>query len=243
MSAREISIKLYRTNEHPCGYYRDRLARDLVLDPESPELKHVFPNALGSGFRRSGPRVYRPDCVGCRDCVSSRVVVAEFKPNRSQARSLKRNSGLRVSIEPPYCNDERLALYQRYLGSRHAGGGMDGAGAADFEQFLQARWCDTRFLCVREGERLVAAAVTDVTPIGLSAVYTFFDPDMASRSLGVFCILQQIAWAGRMGLPHLYLGYWLDGHAKMGYKQHYQPLELLREGHWQRLPTSKDTTE
>lgn len=234
MSVREISIKLYRTSEHPCGYYRDRLARDVVLDPASPDLKYVFPNALGAGFRRSGPRVYRPDCDGCSACVSSRIDVAAFAPNRSQRRCLKRNASLRVSVEPPYCNDERLALYQRYLGSRHAGGGMDGAGAADFEQFLQARWCDTRFLCVREGERLVACAVTDVTPIGLSAVYTFFDPDLAERSLGVFGILQQVAWAKRLSLPHVYLGYWIEGHAKMGYKQQYQPLELLQGGQWQR---------
>lgn len=243
MSAREISIKLYRTSEHPCGYYRDRLARDVVLDPESPDLKYVFPNALGAGFRRSGPRVYRPDCDGCSACVSSRIDVAAFAPNRSQRRCLKRNASLRVSVEPPYCNDERLALYLRYLGSRHAGGGMDGAGAADFEQFLQARWCDTRFLCVREGERLVACAVTDVTPIGLSAVYTFFDPDLADRSLGVFGILQQIAWAKRLSLPHVYLGYWIEGHAKMGYKQQYQPLELLHGGRWQRAPTRTDATE
>lgn len=234
MSAREISIKLFRTNEHPCGYFRDRLARDLVLDPASPELKHVFPNALGAGFRRSGPRVYRPDCNGCSACISSRIAIADFVPNRSQRRCLQRNAALRVSIEPPYCNDERLALYQRYLGSRHSGGGMDGASATDFEQFLQARWCDTRFLCVREGEQLVACAVTDVTAIGLSAVYTFFDPELAGRSLGVFCILQQIEWARRMPVPHLYLGYWLDGHAKMGYKQNYQPLELLHDGQWRR---------
>ena len=243
MSARESTIKLYRTSEHPCGYYRDRLARDVVLDPASPDLKHVFPNALGAGFRRSGPRVYRPDCEGCHACVSSRIVVAEFTPNRSQSRCLKRNAALRVSIEPPYCNDERLDLYQRYLGSRHAGGGMDGASAADFEQFLQARWCDTRFLCVREDERLVACAVTDVTPIGLSAVYTFFAPDRADRSLGVFCILQQVAWAKRLAVPHVYLGYWLDGHTKMGYKLQYQPLELLHGGRWQRAPKHTDATE
>ena len=96
---------------------------------------------------------------------------------------------------------------------------------------------------MRDGERLVACAVTDVTPIGLSAVYTFFDPDMANRSLGVFCILQQIEWAKRLPVPHLYLGYWLDGHAKMGYKQQYQPLELLHEGRWQRSPAGKDSTE
>ena len=235
MSAREITIKLLRTNEHACGYYRDRLARDLVLDPDSPELRNVFPGALGSGFRRSGPRVYRPDCIGCHECVSSRIVVATFGPNRSQSRCLKRNHGLRTTLEPPFCSDERLALYQRYLGSRHAGGGMDGAQAADFEQFLQARWCDTRMLCVRDGERLLACAVTDVTSVGLSAVYTFFDPDEHARSLGVYCILQQIELTRRMQLPHLYLGYWIDGHPKMGYKRHYAPLEVLRAGAWQLL--------
>jgi arginine-tRNA-protein transferase len=238
MSAREITIKLFRTSEHQCGYYRERLARDLVLDPESPELRHVFASALASGFRRSGPRVYRPDCVDCARCVSSRVVVAAFTPNRSQRRCLKRNADLRISIEPPFCNDERLQLYQRYLASRHVGGGMDGASAADFEQFLQARWCDTRFLCVRDGDRLIGCAVTDVTSAGLSAVYTFFDPDEQSRGLGVFCILQQIAWAQRLQTPHLYLGYWIDGHAKMGYKQQYQPLEVLQGGAWRTFTRS-----
>ena len=120
-------------------------------------------------------------------------------------------------------------------GTSHAATGVEGASAAGFDQFLQARWCDTRFLCVRDGDRLVAAAVTDVTPIGFSAVYTFFDPDLATRSLGVFSILQQIAWAERLGLPHVYLGYWLDGHAKMSYKQHYQPREILEQGQWKRV--------
>ena len=130
----------------------------------------------------------------------------------------------------PYRNDRsRLTEMGGHDGPKYA------ASAADFEQFLQARWCDTRFLCVRDGDRLVAAAVTDVTPIGLSAVYTFFDPDLATRSLGVFSILQQIAWAERLGLPHVYLGYWLDGHAKMSYKQHYQPREILEQGQWKRV--------
>ena len=234
MSAREISIKLFRTFEHPCGYYGDRLARDLVLDPDSPELRQVFASALSSGFRRSGPRVYRPDCVACSQCEASRVVVAEFVPNRTQRRCLQRNAGLQDTVEPPFCSDERLALYQRYLSTRHRGGGMDGASAADFEQFLQARWCDTRFLCVRNADRLIACAVTDVTAVGLSAVYTFFDPDEQARSLGVYCVLQQIEWAKRMNLPHVYLGYWLDGHPKMDYKQQYQPLEIIRGGRWQR---------
>ncbi len=234
MSAREISIKLFRTNEHPCGYYRDRLARDLVMDPDAPELRQVFGGALGSGFRRSGARVYRPDCVGCRQCQASRILVNDFVPNRSQRRCLQRNADLRVSIEPPFCSDERLALYQRYLGARHKDGGMDGAGAEDFEQFLQARWCDTRMLCVRDGERLLACAVTDVTATGLSAVYTFFDPDERTRGLGVFCILQQIEWTRRLQLPYLYLGYWLEGHPKMDYKLHYQPLEILSDGQWHR---------
>lgn len=232
MSAREISIKLYRTSPHPCGYYRDRTAQDLVIDPESRELGAIYPFALHAGYRRSGARIFQPDCEGCKACVSSRIVVNDFKPNRSQLRCLKRNAGLRVISEPSYCSDERLSLYQRYLGSRHAGGGMDGATAADFEQFLMARWCDTRMLCIRDGERLIACAITDLSTVGLSAVYTFFEPELSERSLGTFCILQQIEWARRLHLPHLYLGYWLEGHPKMDYKRNYQPLEALRHGSW-----------
>jgi len=126
-------------------------------------------------------------------------------------------------------------LYRRYLEARHPGGGMDDPSVEDFERFLTCPWSPTRFLELRQGGRLLGVAVTDVLPHGLSAVYTFYEPDLADRGLGTLAILEQIAWARREGLPHLYLGYWIAGHPKMHYKSRFRPLELLGPDGWREL--------
>jgi arginine-tRNA-protein transferase len=233
---RSDSIRLFHTLEHRCGYYAELSARNLVLDPVSPQLAELYHQALVRGFRRAGGHVYRPHCVHCQACTPCRVAVAQFKPSRSQQRAARANSGVQVSLEQARCSVEFLELYQRYLQSRHSGGGMDQAQAEDFSQFLYSPWSDTRFLTLREDGQLLAVAVTDVTRFGLSAVYTFFNPDLTRRSLGTVAILEQIALARRMGLEHLYLGYWIDGHPKMDYKRLWQPLEVLRDNRW--LPWS-----
>ena len=231
-------LRLFQTGEHPCGYFPERHARDLVLDPQDSRLGELYPMALGWGFRRSGDLVYRPHCQQCRACVPVRIPVARFAPDRSQRRCLARNAGLDCRVLPAERSDEQFALYQRYLRHRHANGGMDDHGPHEFDQFLVGSWSHGRFLEIRAQAdnaargRLLAVAVTDVTPLGLSAVYTFFDPDEQARGLGTFAILQQIAWAQRAGLPHLYLGYWISGHRKMDYKRRYQPLEYFDGRQW-----------
>jgi arginyl-tRNA--protein-N-Asp/Glu arginylyltransferase len=232
------AIRMFRTTPHPCGYWADREARDLVLDPRDPRLSQAYPSALGWGFRRSGDILYRPSCVGCQACVAVRVPVAAFRPDRSQRRCLARNADVDARIVAPQRTDEHLALYRKYLTTRHVGGGMDDHGATEFDQFLVGAWNDARFLEMRDHatQRLMAVAVTDLLPDALSAVYTFYDPADAGRGLGTLGVLKQIEWAVRDRRAHLYLGYWIAGHAKMDYKRRFQPLEGFDGRGWRQLP-------
>lgn len=231
------NVRMFRTGTHACGYWGDRQARDLVLDPRDPRLPQLYPLALDWGFRRSGDIVYRPSCVGCQACVAVRVPVATFKPDRSQRRCLARNADIDARIVAPVRTEEYLALYRRYLLARHPGGGMDDHGATEFEQFLIGSWNQGRFLELREhgSHRLLALAVTDLVEGALSAVYTCYDPDQSARGLGTLAVLKQLEWAARDGRHHLYLGYWIAGHAKMDYKRRFQPLEGFNGRGWQRL--------
>lgn len=231
------NVRMFRTGTHACGYWGDREARDLVLDPRDPRLPQLYPLALDWGFRRSGDIVYRPSCVGCQACVAVRVPVATFKPDRSQRRCLARNADIDARIVAPVRTEEYLALYRRYLRAKHPGGGMDDHGATEFEQFLIGSWNQGRFLELREhgSHRLLAVAVTDLVDGALSAVYTFYDPDHASRGLGTLAVLKQLEWAARDSHQHLYLGYWIAGHAKMDYKRRFQPLEGFNGRAWVRL--------
>jgi arginyl-tRNA--protein-N-Asp/Glu arginylyltransferase len=228
----QANIRVYQTVEHPCGYWPERLARDLVLDPVDPMLPGLYGPSLAMGFRRSGSHVYRPHCTACQACTPVRIPVDRFRPNRSQRRCLERNADLRVQARPAARNDECFDLYRRYVGTRHAGGGMDDPSPADFDAFLSCGWSPTIFLELFERERLLGVAVTDVLPDALSAVYTFFEPDEAARSLGTFSILTQVEHARTLGLPHVYLGFLLEGHPKMQYKKNFRPLERLAGREW-----------
>ena len=141
-----------------------------------------------------------------------------------------------MEARKPSFSEEQFALYTRYLRQRHAGGGMDEPEEHQYLDFLTAAWCDTRFLEFRLDSRLVAVAVTDVLDDALSAVYTFFDPDLAGRGLGRYAVLRQIARARTEGRRWLYLGYWIAESPKMAYKGQYRPLERYTEGAWRRLP-------
>ncbi len=235
--ARDLhDLRLFHTTEHACGYWPERQARDLVLDPADPRLARAFPPALSWGFRRSGNLIYRPHCRDCNACIAVRIAVDRFAPNRNQRRCLARNADLRERIVPAQRSDAHFALYRRYLGERHPGGGMSEHDADEFERFLIGNWGDTRFLELHADDgsedSLRAVAVTDVAGDALSAVYTFYQPGDASRSLGTYAILRQIAWAQREGFRHLYLGYWIDGHPKMGYKRNFDALERYDGRHW-----------
>ncbi len=233
---RSDRVRLFQTLPHACGYFADRTAQNLVLDPAAPDLRQLYGPALERGFRRAGGHLYLPQCADCHACTPCRVDVTRFVPDRTQKRCLRRNADLSVHEVTPAFTEERYELYARYLRSRHAGGGMDDAQASDFDRFLTAPWSPTQFLEFRLDGRLLALAVTDHCAQGLSAVYTFFEPDQTARSLGTFAILQQVALARALALPWLYLGFWIDGHPKMDYKRRYRPLQVRTAAGWMTLP-------
>ncbi|GIX36168.1 MAG: putative arginyl-tRNA--protein transferase [Lysobacteraceae bacterium] len=233
----KAGIRAFMTPDRRCGYFAGRRARDLVLDPFHPGLAGLYPGALAAGFRRAGGHLYRPYCEGCTACQPMRVDVLAFRADRSQRRCLRANAELGPFRLLPAPSAEHFALYRRYVRHRHPGGGMDGMDRAEFETFVHATWSPTCMAELRDPSgRLLAVAVTDVLEDGLSAVYTFFEPEQARRSLGTLCILRQIEWARRSGRRWLYLGFYIAGHAKMGYKARFRPAEVLRDGRWWPLP-------
>jgi len=229
------TVRLFQTLPHPCGYFGDRVAQNLVIDPASPHLAQIYDAALLRGYRRAGGHVYHPHCRRCQACIPARVPVDALRPDRSQRRNLRRNADLALSLEPAAYSDEYFDLYRRYLDARHAGGGMDNPAEDDFTRFLYTPWSPTAFVALRLRGRLLGVAVTDFASSGVSAVYTFFEPDEDARGLGTHAILRQVDLARDRGLPHVYLGYWIAGHPKMDYKARFRPLELLGPEGWRPL--------
>ena len=225
-------LQFFATPEHACSYLDNRAARTLFLDPRVAVSAVTYQTLSVQGFRRSGGHLYRPECAGCNACVPTRIPVADFRPKRSQRRVLARNDDVTIEVRPAVFDHETYALYARYIAARHRDGDMYPASEEQFRTFLLSQWADTQFLCAYINGRLSAVAVTDRLPHSLSAIYTFFDPDVADRSLGVFCILQQIEFCRAEGLEHLYLGYWIRDAAKMAYKTDYRPIELLVQNRW-----------
>lgn len=225
-------LQFYLTSPYPCSYLPERIARSQVATPAHLVDTAAYGELIRAGFRRSGSFTYRPLCGDCNACVPVRVVTDEFIPNRTQRRAMKRNAMLSVSIRAPYFDSEHFDLYQRYQAARHAGGGMDRDDRDQYAHFLVASHVDTYLLVFREGDQLQMISIVDSVADGLSAVYTFFNPDLPARSFGVFNVLWQIDLARQLQLPYLYLGYWVDGSRKMVYKQQYKPLQGLIDGNW-----------
>ena len=228
-------LRFYATQPHPCSYLPDEQATTLFLDPSQPMDGQVYAQLSGLGFRRSGDHLYRPHCQNCQACIPARIPVDQFKPNRQQRKILKRNADLCVTSVKPHFSEENYDLYLRYIETRHADGDMYPPSREQFGTFLVSKLAFSRFLEFRLEEQLLAVAVTDILPNGLSAVYTFFDPQHDHRSLGRYAILWQIGEAARLGLHALYLGYWIKNCRKMSYKIEYRPIELLTNQRWTAL--------
>jgi arginyl-tRNA--protein-N-Asp/Glu arginylyltransferase len=220
---------------HPCSYLPDRLSTTLFCDPQQPMDMATYSELLHFGFRRIGKLVYAPRCEDCSQCVPVRVPVNDFKPRRIHRRVLNANRDIGMHEHPARFNPEHYALYKRYTAARHGDGEMADASPAGYLGFLRADWCETRFFEFYLEDRLVGVAATDLAHDGLSAVYTFFEPDLSSRSLGTLAILRQIARCRDLGLPYLYLGYWIHDSRKMAYKANFRPIELWRSARWQRF--------
>ncbi len=221
-----MHMNLGLSREHPCSYLQQKISRSLMVMDEELLSPQVYDALLAQGFRRSGEYVYRPWCDDCRQCHAVRVPARCFHPGRSQRRCRKANQDLDVDWRPGELTDEQHALYLLYQDHRHVGSSMAGSSFAETERFLLAGWSDVRFLEMRLDRELVAVAVTDFQPQSLSAVYTFFRPDMGKRSLGSYAVLQQIAQACCLGKRWLYLGYWIPDCGKMSYKIRFRPIEV-----------------
>ena len=230
-------IQLYLTAEHECSYLPNRMASNIVPDPHVPMDMSIYGYLIKIGYRRSGDFIYRPHCEGCEECLPCRIPVAQFSPRRNQQRCLKDNHDLSLNMVKAHYTEEYFELYRNYLHARHTDGAMSDPTPDDFKQFLYCKWSNTHFIEVRKDGRLLAIAVTDITPSGLSAVYTYFDPAESKRGLGNFCILQQIQQAQDMQLEYLYMGYWINDCNKMKYKINFQPMQAFINDIWQPLPS------
>jgi arginine-tRNA-protein transferase len=227
-------LKVYTTYPHRCSYLEDEEATTLFIDPRQPVDQTLYSNLSMLGFRRSGNHIYRPHCSHCNACVPARIPVEDFRPSRTQRRCLARNADLTVRSREDQPDSESYDLYDRYIRARHADGDMYPPDRAQFESFLNNPWGCSEYVEFREGQRLLAVAVVDRMLDGLSAIYTFYEPEAEARSLGRYAILWQVERCRKEQQPYVYLGYWIRNCRKMAYKADYRPLELLVNNQWQR---------
>ena len=238
--------QFYLTAPSPCPYLEGQEERKVfthLVGDRAGELNDLLTHG---GFRRSQSIAYRPACEGCRACVSVRVVAADFAPSRNMRRIAERNSDIVGEMRDPAPTSEQYSVFRAYLDARHRDGGMADMTVLDYAMMIEDSHVDTRLVEYRRRGpdsritgrgtgHMLAVALTDVLSDGLSMVYSFFDPDEADRSLGTFMILDHIERASRMGLPYVYLGYWVAGSRKMDYKGRFLPQERLMPSGWSRV--------
>ena len=234
--------QFYLTAPSPCPYLEGREERKVFTHLVGERAKQINDMLSQGGFRRSQNIAYRPACEGCKACVSVRVVVGDFSPGKSFRRIQNENSDLVSQQLPPAPTSEQFSLFRRYLDVRHACGGMAEMTSLDYAMMVEDTHVDTMIVEYRKRDpegngpgQLVAAALTDVLANGLSMVYSFYDTDCENRSLGTYMILDHIRLARTLGLPYVYMGYWVKGSSKMEYKMRFRPQEQLTMTGWQRL--------
>ena len=238
--------EFYVTAPQPCPYLKGRVERKLFTHLTNDKPVELIDNLLKGGFRRSQNIAYMPYCENCQSCISVRVLVDEFAPRRSMRRILSANQDLTVARQPATPTQEQYGLFRNYIDARHSDGGMADMSVLDYAMMVEDTIVDSFISEYRaRGELnpgnslsrapLMGAALCDRLSDGISMVYSFYDPAQKQRSLGSYMILEHIEFTRRLGLPYLYLGYWIDGSGKMNYKTRFRPQEHLTGTGWQRF--------
>lgn len=231
-------LRFYATTSYACSYLQGQTARSHVVAPSHLITAEVYSTLVNSGFRRSGIFTYRPGCDHCNACVSVRLNVEKFRPDRSQRRVRERHGNLTVTERPLEFNPVHYDLYCRYQSARHSGGSMETTGQdgqLQYSQFLLQSQVDTRLFEFSENGVVRMVCIVDLLTNGLSAVYTFYDPDMPRASLGTYAVLWQIEYCRQKALRWVYLGYWIKNSRKMNYKTRFRPIEGLIGNQWREL--------
>jgi len=226
------NTQLFLTAAMPCPYLPGRQERKLFTHLTGRRAAALHQLLSDNGFRRSQNLIYRPACEGCSACQSVRIVARQFAPSDRFRRILRKNADISVTVCEPRATTEQFALFKRYLNARHAGGGMTQMNFIDYEYMVEDTPVQSVLVEYRltsaPGNPLVAVALTDVMPDGLSMVYSFYDPDMAKRGFGNLLILDHIDQVKQAGLQYVYLGYWVKDSPKMAYKAAFRPLEVQK---------------
>ncbi|MEP2532931.1 arginyltransferase [Shimia sp.] len=232
-----IAPQFYVTAPQPCPYLEGRMERKLFTALQGDNTTELNDALSHQGFRRSQNVLYRPSCADCCACLSARINIANFSQSKSQKRTVRRNADLQRRATSPWATEDQFDLFRRYLDNRHADGGMADMDVFEFAAMIEETPIRSRVVeyTDKHTQDLIGVSLTDMLEDGLSMVYSFYEPGLPRRSLGTYLILDHIEIAREAGLPYVYLGYWVPGSSKMGYKASFSGLEVFSGGRWQAM--------